>query len=214
MWSEKIANKLSASLELDNEKREIIAYGAFAFIHVVISLLLVSLIGWVLGILLESLIVSFSASILRQYSGGVHASKPSICLFVGTFATITIAIFSSLLAKTVDWKVLSLVFIVLYALSFLVIVKKAPVDTVAKPIKTIKKRKRMKRNSIIISLLYLVISVITIISYLQSGELKLLSFSACIIGALTWQAFTLTKIGHTVLNKLDSFINTHIGKEK
>ena len=75
---EKIANKLahniSLSLGFDDEKEAVVAYGLIAIIQITVIVLLVLFFGILISAPVEGLIVCFSASILRKYSGGAHAA--------------------------------------------------------------------------------------------------------------------------------------------
>ena len=74
--SNNIANKVALELSLDDDNREVIAYGTFALIQMLFSIILVFLFGLLFHVAFEALIISFTGSILRKYSGGVHASSP------------------------------------------------------------------------------------------------------------------------------------------
>lgn len=206
-WSELLAKKISGSLGLDPTQSEIIAYGAFAFLQIVLSLTVVALLGWLLGSLWQALIVSFAASILRQYSGGVHAGRPSVCLIVGTAATILVAFLSDLLALHLSVGIVAAVGLSAFLWAFFIILKKAPVDSPAKPIKTEKKRLRMRRISVGILVIYFILDLCLVLAFLQTGIKSLLAYSVCIYGAVGWQVFNLTQVGHIVLKKVDGLLD-------
>jgi accessory gene regulator B len=203
-----IAESISSELKLDNDRKEVIAYGTFALLHMTLSVVLVIIFGWMFAVLVESLIVSFTGSILRKYSGGVHASSPGICATTGTIITVGQALFICfILASFINLKLVIFLGLLTFVWSFYIIYKLAPVDSAAKPIKTQKKRERMKKGSILILGSYLVIVVLNIIMYLLIQEKKFLIFSLCIYGGTAWQAFTLTHGGHLAVSKIDAFIN-------
>jgi PiT family inorganic phosphate transporter len=89
--SESIANKISSELNLDKDNREVIAYGAFALLQTLLSILLVAALGALFHVVTEALIVSFAISILRKYSGGVHASSSDSCSIIGAFISVKVA---------------------------------------------------------------------------------------------------------------------------
>lgn len=203
-----IAEKISLELELDNDRKEVIAYGTFALLHTTLSIILIVIFGLIFGVLAEAIIVAFTISILRKYSGGAHASSPGVCAAIGT----AIAVGQALVISFVITPLISLNLIIplgllTFAWSYYIILKLAPVDSAAKPIKTQKKRKRMKKGSILILDAYLVIVMLSIILYLLTHEKRFLIFSLCIYGGTAWQAFTLTYRGHLTFWKIDSFLN-------
>jgi accessory gene regulator B len=203
-----IAENISSELKLDNDRKEIIAYGAFALLHMVLSIVLVIIFGWMFGVSIEALIVSFSGSILRKYSGGVHSNSPGICAATGTILAVGQALLISyMIAPLANLNLIILLGLLTFAWAYYVIYKLAPVDSAAKPIKTLKKRERMKKGSMLILDAYLVIVILNIVLYSLIKEETFLVFSLCIYGGTVWQAFTLTRGGHLAFSKIDAFIN-------
>lgn len=203
----KLAQKISSELNYDEEKCAVIRYGMFAFLHILASLALVIVFGFLLGVVFQAIVVSFASSILRKYSGGVHATKPSICLVVGTAATIAITMIAHCLINCIPIEYITCINVLIIAFSYYLINKYAPVDSPAKPIKTQNKRKKMKKFSLIILSVYLVcVSVLTVICLIRRNILYI-EYALCICLAVGWQVFNLTIIGHRFLKKVDSVIN-------
>ncbi len=201
----KISIDIGAELKLNDENVAVINYGLFAVIQILISIILAFLLGAIFNVVVESLIILCSISILRQSSGGVHASSPSICTAVGTILSVGMAIVITNI--NIDIKSVICVGSIIFAWSYYIIFKLAPVDSAAKPIKTEAKRKRLKRSSISILSVYFVIVIGNIIVYYVTKKVDLLMYSGCIYIGLLWQVFSLTKSGHVVLGKLDAFLN-------
>lgn len=203
-----IANKIALELSLDNDKKEVIAYGAFSLLQMTISIILVIIFGRIFNDIIGALIISFTASTLRKYSGGIHASSPGICTFLGILVSVGQASLIYLLIGS--WDSLNLVIILgvlIFLLSYYLIYKLAPVDNVKKPIKKEEKRKRMKKGSILILNVYLIIVTFLIMLYAINSDRKLLIYSTCLYGGLLWQVFTLTDLGHLIIGKLDTFLS-------
>lgn len=206
--SKSIATKLAADLDYDNDKKEVLAYGAFALIQMLVSVVLVMVFGYLFNVVIEALIISFTASILRKYSGGVHASSPNTCTFLGIVVCVGFGlIIKLLLAPLLITKVLIPMVIVVFMWSYYMLNKLAPVDTPNKPIKREEKRKRMKKGSLILLGAYFLVILINLIIYLTFSLNVFLVYSICIIFGILWQVFTLTKSGHKVIKKLDQFLN-------
>ncbi|MBU3159997.1 accessory gene regulator B family protein [Clostridium frigoris] len=206
--SNNIAKKVALELSLDNDNKEVIAYGTFALMQMSLSIIFVFLFGVLFHVAFEALIISFTAAILRKYSGGVHASSPWICTFIGTIVCVGQAITISLLISFVgNFKLVIIFGIVIFIWSYYTIYKLAPVDSIAKPIVKKEKRKRMKKGSIILLSVYLAITVFLILLYISSGESKLLFYVLCLYSGIVWQVFTLTTPGHLVVGKVDRFLN-------
>lgn len=206
-----IADKVALELNLDNDRKEVIAYGTFALLQIIISIFLVSVLGWIFHVAFEALIVSFTVAILRKYSGGVHASSPNVCTFLGVVVCIGQAILFKLLVSL--YRNLNLILIlgvIIFTLSYYLIYKLAPVDSDKKPIRKKEKRQRMKKGSILVLNMYVIIVVFLIIIYLETSWIALLNYSLCLYGGLIWQVFTLTNLGHSLVGKIDKFLNYNL----
>lgn len=203
-----IANKVAAELKLDSDSRDIIAYGMFTLIHIALSIILVIIFGIIFRVTIEALIICFSGSILRKYSGGVHASSPGRCAAIGTFICIGQALlFSFLIGPVITQSLLIILGIGIFALSYYLIYKLAPVDSPAKPIRTKEKKIRMKKRAIFLLSTYIIIVVINTAIYIFFGDKRFLIYSLCIYGGVAWQIFTLTRVAYIIMDKMDAFLN-------
>ncbi|GAA0118678.1 accessory gene regulator B family protein [Clostridium perfringens] len=206
--SKVIAEKVSSELNYDKERKEIIQYGTYALIQTLISIISVLILGLVFNIALEALIFLFTASILRKYSGGAHSESSNVCTLLGIIISSCIGFFikSNFFAK-MNFEVIVFVGIVIFVFSYFIIFKYAPVDTPNKPIKTEKKKKRMKKGSLKILTIYLFIEIFNIILYYNSGWSLARPVMLSIMLGVAWQCMTLTYIGDILLKTIDSFIN-------
>ncbi|MBN1041697.1 MULTISPECIES: accessory gene regulator B family protein [Clostridium] len=197
----KISDYIAEELNFDDDKKSVINYGIFAFIQMGICIVLVAIFGVLFNVTIEALIVSFTISILRKSSGGMHASSPERCAIIGTVASVGMA----LIAKSINtnFSFVILFGIIVFVWSYYILYKLAPVDSIVKPIKNIEKRKRLRKSSIITLSVYLIIVIINILSYLSINNFVLLTYSLCIYMGLLWQVFSLTKSGHLILGKLN-----------
>jgi len=210
----KIANKVASELSLDQDNREVIAYGTFALIQMLFSIILVFIFGIVFHVAFEAIIISFAGAILRKYSGGVHASSPGICTFIGTFICVGQAVLLSLLLNSlVNLKLILIPGVVIFIWSYYIIYELAPVDSDSKPIVKEEKRRRMKKGAIILLSIYLIITIIFILLYVSTGERNFILYTLCLYSGILWQVFTLTNPGHLFMGKVDSFLN-HITKQR
>ena len=206
--SNKITDKIAHEINIDSDKKEVIAYGLFGMIQTLISILLVIVFGIIFDVLIEGLIMSFTTSILRKYSGGVHASNPKTCIIIGTTNCILIPLLFKYLSFKL--KITVMIGIATFVLAYFLIFKLAPVDSINKPINSIKRKKILKKKSMVILTVYLAIVCIFIFSYSVLLCENLLVYCICIYTGILWQVFSLTQIGHLVLGKIDSFFNKFI----
>ncbi|KLE15946.1 accessory gene regulator B family protein [Clostridium sp. C8] len=197
-----ISINLKNQLNLDEDKASIIEYGLFAFFHMSISILLVAVIGLIFNVMIEALIISFVVAILRKFSGGAHASTALNCAIVG----VLISIIPAYITKNLNFNINYIIFtgIPLYIISLIIVYKLAPVDSPNKPIKKQKKIKKLKKGSIILLSIYMIIVAFNVIIYYISKNHIFLVYSACIYIGMLWQVFTLTKYGHILVNIVDS----------
>lgn len=203
-----IAEKIGSELGLDKDSKEVIAYGTFAILQTLLSIGITILLGYIFGVLIETLIMSFTIIILRKYSGGVHASSPGICTLLSSVIALGLALFAVyILAPVISLKFIIILGLLCFLWSFYIILKLCPVDSPAKPIKTRKKKERMKKASIIILCAYVAIVLLNSIMYLHTYKTRFLTYSLCICGGAVWQGFSLTHIGHVTIQKTDTFIH-------
>ena len=206
--SKLISEKVSSELNYDNERKEIIQYGTYALIQTLISIISVLILGLVFNIALEALIFLFTASILRKYSGGAHSESSNVCTLLGIIISICIGFLvkSSFFTK-MNFEIIVFIGIVIFVFVYFIVFKFAPVDTKNKPIKTEKKKKRMKKGSLKILTIYLFIEILSIILYYNLGWSLVKSVMLSIILGVAWQCITLTYIGNILLKTIDSFTN-------
>ncbi|AOR22802.1 accessory gene regulator ArgB-like protein [Clostridium taeniosporum] len=197
---EKVSNYIAKELNFNNDKKSVINYGIFAFIQMGICIALVIIFGFIFNVIIESIIISFTVSILRKSSGGVHAKSPEQCAVIGTISSVGMALISKHI--NINLIFILLLGIIVFMWSYYIVYKLAPVDSITKPIKSIEKRKRLKKISIKTLSIYLVIILINVLCYIYSKSLNLLTYSLCIYMGLLWQIFSLTKTGHLMLEKL------------
>ncbi len=203
-----MAEKISSELKLDNDRKEVIAYGFFALLNTLSSIALVAIFGLIFGVLIEALIISFTGAILRKYSGGAHASSPWACTLIGTIITIGEALLISfIISPLINLKLIIFLGVIVFICSYYIIIKLAPVDSAAKPIRTQKKKDRMKKGSILILDVYVIVVILNFILYLFTQENRFLVFTLCIYGGTLWQVFTLTRGGHLTVYKIDAFLD-------
>ncbi|APH17560.1 accessory gene regulator ArgB-like protein [Clostridium botulinum] len=213
--SNNIAKKIASELNLDNDKKEVIAYGTFALFQTIFSIFLIIIFGYLLNVQIEALMISFTISILRKSSGGVHATSPNNCAIIGTIICVGFAIIVVFLTSSlINLNILLFLGVIIFVWSYYIIYKLAPVDSKAKPIQKSKRVKKLKKSSIITLSVYLVIILINFILYYKMMNKKYIIYSLCVYSGIVWQTFTLTRYGHLVVKKLDDFLNYMVDIKK
>jgi accessory gene regulator B len=201
----KLASNIALSLGYNAEKEAVIAYGLIAIIQIIITVLLVLFFGILAGAPAETLIICFSVGVLRKYSGGAHAKTAELCtVFSVLFCTSTAVISKMLLAKIYYPVPMALAMAITFGLSFYTVYKRVPVDSLNKPIRTEKKKSRMKKGSLIILVIYLWLSV----AFFMFGSTYTIcrSYGISLLIGIAWQTFTLTYSGARFIEKMNSVI--------
>jgi accessory gene regulator B len=184
------ADYFQKQLGLTQDETEVVHYGMQAILYNLAGILTICLIGWLLGCIWATIAVALTAGSLRLLSGGAHSRSPLICNLLG------MAI-APLLAKTAEYAAvqsphpLLLCIVLIGALfSLLTFYLLAPVDSPAKPIPSVRERRKFKYLTVTLAVL------ITLgqIALLIGGGSPSLALAAS-LGAW-WQAFTLTRAGH------------------
>lgn len=135
-------------MNVNEEQEQIIVYGAINLFQMLFAILWVIIAGLLFGVFYEALIFSISASILRKYSGGVHASSPSRCVIIGTFSAVLAGILINNIFYSINSINVAVISGAIIIFAFITVFRNAPVDSIKKPIKNIETRKQFKRKSI------------------------------------------------------------------
>lgn len=203
-----IAEKISSELDFDNDHKEVIAYGIFAVLQTLFSIVITVILGIMFGVLAEALIAAFTISILRKYSGGVHASSPGVCAAMGAAIALGLALLACIIITPLtNFKLSITLGCPAFIWSYYIMYKLSPVDNAAKPIKSQGKKEQMKKASILILCAYVLIVILNLFMYLNTHEKRFITYSLCIYGGTIWQSFTLTHGGHKIIQEIDTLIH-------
>lgn len=197
--SDFLAGFLSKELVKSKDETEVISYGIFAFFQITLGIIATLIFGIIFNVAKEALIVTLSIIILRKSSGGVHASTPWKCISI----TVLLGLGFSVLSKTIVCDIFTLLMInfIIFIISFILILIYAPCDSLNKPIKSITKRKRLKKLSIITVIVLFSISL-SLIFFRNIIGFKYTSYSLSVSFGVLWQSFTLTPFAKKVLHNI------------
>lgn len=204
--SRKIAVKTAGILDLDRDRQEIIEYGALNFFHSLLSLMLIILFGVFTGTLLEIVVISFTAALLRQYSGGAHATSPYRC------AIVSVTLFGglSLLAKyglvwDTPWATAALQVVTLI-LTLYLIYRYAPADSPNKRISNPEIRLKLKRSSFIFVFFLVLLTGVLWIIYFFLNETNIIRIIMYIHIGMIWQAVSITSAIQSFIKEFDTIL--------
>lgn len=202
-----IGKKTRHILDFDDDTEEVVIYGAINLIQTSVSFLLTMVIGFIFSVLYESLLFTFTVSILKKYSGGAHASSPGRCLFIGSTISVSFSLLISKILCRQNIYGINIIGILCIVISIYIIIKKAPVDSENKPITSDKMRQRLKRDSIGTILICSIVMIIVLLMFKVSSSIVYIKIFECIDLGVLWQSITLTKPTIIFLHKVDSFLS-------
>ncbi|KZL89459.1 accessory gene regulator ArgB-like protein [Clostridium magnum] len=204
---EKLSNslslKISSYLNLSEDQKEIIAYGAFNLIQTIWCIFVVLLLGVIFSVTAKAFIISFVISILRKYSGGAHSSSPNRCALIGAIVSVGLALIIKYTSIYINYKIVMAIGVSSFLLAYYIIYKYAPVDSTAKSIIKEVTRQKMKKKSFFVLNALATVVIVILISYLIIGLEFLLITVNCIYAGVLWQVITLTPKGCLALLKID-----------
>lgn len=134
----------------EEEREEIVQYGLKRGKVIFLSTFITIMLGWLFGVVWQSIVFWFSFSILRKYIGGYHADTERQC-YISSFVMVVISL---LCIKTFDYSegwTIALLTVSLIAILFL-----APVGNTNHILDEDEKRKYGLKGKITASLLYLI----------------------------------------------------------
>lgn len=171
--SSKIVEILIKHSLVENEDKELYSYGFFILLSQILYFIIVTTIGVLFNIILESVIFYVAFQFIRRYAGGYHAATETRCEILSTLSIIaSIGIIK--LSKIYDFKTTLLI---ITLISMVIIFIFCPLDTPEKPL-TKKEFKYFRKISWII---LLVISIAIIVSYFFKFNLL---FAPCCISLI------------------------------
>ncbi len=204
--SKVIASKTSTMLDLDKDQQEILEYGALSIIQTLISIVLLTLLGILLHSLLEILVISLTAALLRQYSGGVHATSSNRCTALSLFFFGLLSLFAKYLSvlyvqsHAIIFQVFTLIVVIILLYKF------APTDSPNKRITDPEKILKLKRASFKFVLFLFLISLCLWFIYFKFSMAIAIKVIVYIHIGMLWQALSITSSMKLIVSKLDSLL--------
>lgn len=160
--AEQLVKKLISSSIINEEDRELYAYGLFILLSQLMFFIITAVFGLILGCIIESLVFYIAFQFIRKYAGGYHASTETRCEIMSTFSILACIVVIRL-EKHFDFQT---VLLIAAAISAVCIFCFCPLDTPEKPLSK-KEFKYFRKISWII--LFVITSAI-IISYVFKFE--------------------------------------------
>ncbi|ADL12131.1 accessory gene regulator ArgB-like protein [Acetohalobium arabaticum] len=195
---ELLSEKLVLGLfkDLSMEEKEVLSYGATILLSTLGTYLLLIFVSSLFNVTVLALTAVATSSLLRIFSGGVHASRFRNCALSGTIVFTTLGLIVSNFGSQI--KNINILVCLLLITGSLIIYLYAPAEIKEKPITSQEKRARFKIYS------FIVLSSLLLIYYIINLRTDYNYFVLAGLLGISWQLFTLTPIAYKLLGRNDN----------
>lgn len=169
----------------NNIKQEELKYGLVAIYLLVTKLIIILIISTLLGILKEVILFTIVYIPIRAVSFGLHATKSWICLISSTLIFVGLPFISKYLV--IPMYIKSIIGIV----SILLMFKNSPADTHKRPIINKKRRLFFKYSSVLLSIIYTILSIFINNSFIADCLLFAMLIQCFLTSPLVYKLFKL-----------------------
>lgn len=128
--SSKIVEILIKHSLVENEDKELYSYGFFIFLSQILYFIIVTTIGVLFNIILESIIFYIAFQFIRRYAGGYHAETETRCEILSTLSILCCIVLIKL-SKMYDIRSALLSISLVFAVLIFIL---CPLDTPEKPL--------------------------------------------------------------------------------
>lgn len=193
-----VAAYLKEQLNLTPDEEEIALFGLQTILYPAVGLSLNLFAGWLWGCFRTTLVVALTVLSLRLFSGGAHARSPLSCALLGMIVIPALGKVAAVTAPLFTPWGLTLTVAAGFLPVLVLTARLAPVDSPAKPVTALSKRRQLRSFSLLVVLLVSAGQFLL----LFSGKAAALVLAASL--GLWWQTFTLTRAGHRFATILDN----------
>ena len=162
-----------------------IKYGLETLYLMFSKLIIIGILAIILGIFKELIIFILIYNIIRMPSFGLHATKSWICLLSSTIIFIGLPLLMKIIELNTSSKIIIGIIFTIGILLF------SPADTKKRPIINKKRRKIYKILSTIISIIYVILSVIIKNNYIENCLIFSIILQNILISPITYKIFNL-----------------------
>ena len=169
----------------NNIKQEELKYGLVAIYLLVTKLIIILIISALLGIFKEVVLFTIIYIPIRAVSFGLHATKSWVCLISSTTIFVGLPFISKyLLMPTYIKSIIGII-------SILLMFKNSPADTHKRPIVNKKRRLFFKYSSVLISIIYTILSIFINNNFIANCLLFALLIQCFLTSPLIYKLFKL-----------------------
>ena len=183
----KLIDGLKNELKLSEDKLEIVTFGYRLLIYSILGYSFIVLVALLFGTLGATLTAAITASLFRIFSGGAHASTQKRCTIIGAVIFNLIGLTATICYNSISLYLINLLFWIIAIVALITFVLYAPADTPGKPITTKVQRDKLKKISIALLVIWIVLSKFVFKGETNTYKLYLLSSTL----GLAWQSVSL-----------------------
>ncbi|WP_270941833.1 accessory gene regulator ArgB-like protein [Romboutsia lituseburensis] len=205
--SKNISNKMGKRLNKSEEEVAVLNYGLFILIHTSVAIISTFIVGVLTNTLIEIMIISITAALLKRYSGGVHSSSPSRCLITGIIFSLFLAMVCKFGFSKISIMNLGITLILAIIISYFILYRKCPVPCANKPLKKESTRKKLRKNAFKLINIYIGITVIFYLLNIYTGVGLFKTITVSIILGVLLQIFSLTKAAELTISGFELVYN-------
>lgn len=204
---DKFANCLQSELNLDDEKRDAVAYGAYWLLDILLSYGSIIVAGIIFGVLKPALAVTITSSALRVVSGGAHCGSVRNCVMLSIAISIGFGSLARPIAEILPNQLIPISALLVWGPGLIAVKKFSPADTPNKPIVKEAQRRCLQNLSTIFMVGWMICYMVFLIINLVSYEILI----ASTLGLL-WQLFSITPKGYRFTNNIDKLLTYVFGE--
>ncbi|MCK8824558.1 accessory gene regulator ArgB-like protein [Fuchsiella alkaliacetigena] len=180
--------------EKEAAEKEVLAYGLTVLLSTLGSYLLIIVVSSLLGVRALALTAAITASLIKIFSGGIHATCFRNCSLTAVTVFAGIGLVANYLGSELGESLLILLWGILLIGSLLIYLY-APAGIKEKPIKSVQKRSKFKIYSFIVFLSFLVLYYILYFNGINKSLIL-----AGLLG-ISWQLFGITPLAYKLFGR-------------
>lgn len=196
---ENLSQKISSQVE--NTDKNVLMYGMVSLLGFIAAYSVLAVFSYLLNIFAYAMIAAVSASVLRVFAGGSHATSQTRCVFIGTAVFLALGKGAQYLSLS-DWAWLySIIPGALGLGGITIIYRYAYATTHNKALGEYSHGRKLRLAAVALMAVWLAAVWVMVITVpLNSGERVFIISSAL---GVAWQLFSMTPAGYSVSNAAD-----------
>lgn len=207
--AQRLAGYLARTLNYDDERRKVMAYGLGALFQMLLLLACSLVFGLIARCAWEAMILFWGVGLLRRSTGGVHCDTYLGCVCVSLTSICGLAALCRYVvpAALPLWAGIGLGILPAYAFLIAAAWKKAPRESANKPIRNPEKIARLRKQCFCTIALYLLASAVCLA--LSMRHPRMTGPFAATVAVAWWSGLMLTDAAARILHRFNGALCAH-----